>query len=193
MSLAESTVERADFYSQATINAGVAAAIYKATEALSTLDDGFETYTTVVQLLHGMVFEPKRKAGYREPFLARMWQQITINIRQRHYPVPLKAYLQTIGYHLASGMQLEGWVADESERIRKLLYVDLRPLFEADAQMINRTKMQDAMLPGMMRFSDGKFYYTFGYGKGEEAEIGPPAAHSGSAVDDVDPDESRIV
>lgn len=67
--------------------------------------------------------------------------------------------------------------------MKRLLYIDLKPLLDADAEMVNKVRMKDALLPTSMDYKDGNFTYRFGFGLGEEAIIPPPPAGSKSALE----------
>jgi hypothetical protein len=190
----EKSTLKADFNSEITINAGVAAALYKAFEQLSYLEKSTDTYQYVLDLIHGMVHVYEYKVGYREPFEKRMWEQIATNVIKRHYPAALRTYLKFIGYHAACGEKpREGWLAGQVERMTRLLYVDLKPLLEKDAKMINKEKMEDALLPMFIKYQDGIYTYTFGFGEGEEREIPAPQEGSSSALEGINFDDLYLV
>jgi len=181
----EKIVSEAMFYSDSTINAGIAAALYKSFEQLSYIKKT-DTYSTVLELLNGMIYYSEYKEGYRPPFEKRMWEQIATNIIQRFYPAVLRTYLEIIGYHLASEKgERPDWIKEQTERMRRLLYVDLKPLLDTDAEMVNREKMKDVLLPNSMSYEDGRFSFTYGFGKGEKKIIPPPEG-STSALEGVD-------
>ncbi len=183
----EKTVSEADFFSGSTINAGIAAALYKGFEQLSYIENTTDTYHTVLELLHGMIYESQYKEGYRSPFEKRMWEQIAANVINRHYPAALRTYLEFIGFCAASDEnQRQGWVGEQAERMKRLLYVDLKPLIESNTEMVNKEKMKDALLPKSMDYKDGNFTYRFGFGQGEEKIIPAPPAGSTSALEGVD-------
>src|SRR3989344_5782880 len=183
----EKTVLEADFFSGSTINAGIAAALYKAFEQLSYIENTTYTYHTVLELLHGMIYESQYKEGYRQPFEKRMWEQIAGNVINRHYPAALRTYLEFIGFCAASDEnQRQGWVGEQAERMKRLLYVDLKPLLDANTKMVNDEKMKDALLPKSMSYEVGNFTYTFGFGKGEKKVIPAPREGSTSALESVD-------
>jgi hypothetical protein len=188
----EKTVAEASFYSDETINAGIAAAIYKAFEQLSYIEN--DTYHMVLELLHGMMYEYEYKKGYRKPFEKRMWEQIATNVVRRHYPAVLRPYLEFIGFCAASDEnQRQGWIGEQAERMRKLLYIDLKPLLDADTKMINDEKMKDALLPKFMAYEDGVFTYTFGFGKGDKKVIPPPPEGSMSTIDGINLDHQSLL
>ena len=170
----ERTASSASFYSESTINDGIALAIYKAMEAMSHLGSDFYSYQTVLELLHGLLIEAERGVGYTVAFENRMWRQIAVNVAHRWYPVPVRAYLQFIGFALVAHTQQKPWITDQTERVRRLLYVDLRPLLDRDEKMINGTRMQEAFLPEMMSYGSGLFTYTSRFGEGDTTEIAPP-------------------
>lgn len=186
----EKEVLEADFYSDLTINAGIAKALYKAFEQLSYIENTNDTYSTANELLNGMVYYGEHKEGYRKPFEKRMWEQIGRNVVGRYYPAALKTYLEHFGYHAASDGAAPGeWAKEQTERVRKLLYVDLKPLFERGIEMVNKQKMKDVLLPKSITYkdgNDGKFYYRFGFGKGEEKIILPPKEGAESALVGID-------
>src|SRR3989344_2403536 len=190
----EKNVPEVSFYSDSTINAGIAAALYKAFEQLSYIENTLDTYHTVLDLLYGMMHEYEYKKGYRPPFEKRMWEQIAANVIHRHYPAALRIYLEFIGFCAASDQnQRQGWIGEQAERMRRLLYVDLKPLIDADTEMVNKEKMKDALLPKSMGYEDGHFTYTFGFGKGEEKVIPPPPDGSTSALEGVDLEHRSLV
>ena len=183
----EKTTSEVSFYSDSTINAGIAAALYKAFEQLSYIKNTTDTYDTVLDLLHGMMYESKLKEGYRCPFEKRMWEQIGANVVGRHYPAALRTYLEFIGFCLISGKeQRRGWIGEQAERMRRLLYIDLKPLIDNNTKMVNDKNMKDALLPKFMDYKNGKFTYRLGFGRGEEKEIEPPQEGSNSALDGID-------
>jgi hypothetical protein len=183
----EKKTAEADFFSDSTINAGIAGALYKAFEQLSYIKNTTDTYFTVLELLHGMTYEDGYKEGYRTPFEKRMWEQIAGNVIQRHYPAALRTYLVFIGFCLASDDgQRKGWVGEQAERMRRLLYVDLKPLLDKDTEMVDGEKMKDILLPQLMDYKDGKFTYRFEFGRGEEKIIPSPPDGATSALSGVD-------
>jgi len=184
----EKNTTEADFYSNSTINAGIAGALYKTFEHLASVgEDDFMYWHTLTQLTHGIVYEGSYKEGYREPFLKRIWQQIGANVINRYYPAAVRPYLAFIGFYLPNtDKKTEGWLGEEIERVRRLLYVDMKPLLDANTKMVNDENMKDALLPSFMNYRDGKFTYKYGFGKGEEKEIPPPPEGSTSALEGVD-------
>jgi hypothetical protein len=122
----ERTTGKADLHSDATINAGISAAIYKGFEALAGVESTYLSYATALDLITGMLPPyADRKAGYREPFVTRMWQQIAVNTGHRWYPAPIRSYLQVIGFFLVSPPQADPWLREQVERMRRFLYIDL--------------------------------------------------------------------
>jgi hypothetical protein len=116
-----------------------------------------------------------------------------VNVVRRYYPATLRAYLEFLGLLLLSNQENQGaWVQSEAERVRRLLYVDLKPLFEHEEKMINGDLMQSALLPQAMRYADGKFYYRGGFGKGPEHAISEPPDASQSALEGVTDEYSGI-
>jgi hypothetical protein len=186
--LKERTVTEARFDSGSTINAGVAALIYKGIEGLSYVDESDHMYwMTLHQITHGMIYEDSYKQGYREPFLKRLWEQIGKNVINKHYPAAIRPYLALIGFYLPKiDQNPQGWLGQEIERVRRLLYVDLKPLLDKDTKMANDKSMKEALLPIFINYRDNKFTYRYGFGKGEEKEIPPPPEVSHSALEGVD-------
>lgn len=191
----EKIVSEADFFSGSTINAGIAAALYKAFEQLSyIIENTTDTYHTVLELLHGMVYRSQYKEGYRQPFEKRMWEQIAGNVINRHYPAALRTYLEFIGFCAAlDENQRQGWVGEQVERMKRLLYVDLKPLLDTNTEMVNKKKMKDALLPKSMDYKDGNFTYRFGFGQGEEKVIPAPPEGSKSALEGIDLEHQSLL
>jgi hypothetical protein len=189
----EKTATEANPFSELTINEGIAATIYKAFEQLSYIEKSTDIYDIVHDLTHGMIYESNLKNGYRDPFEKRMWQQIGANVIRRHYPAALKTYLVNFGYYLGSnkGKETDGWVNGQTERARRLLYNDLKPLFDKNTKMVNDEEMKSVLLPQEMSYKNKEFTYRFGFGKGEEKTILPPD-DSKSALDDVDLEDKTL-
>ncbi|HEV7702209.1 MAG TPA: hypothetical protein VGO63_02075 [Candidatus Paceibacterota bacterium] len=182
----EKTAQTADFYSDLAINEAIAAALYRAFEQLSQIEKGADTYDLVLDLLHGMTSEPNLREGYMLPFTKRMWEQIGKNVLGRYYPMVLKPYLNFIGFCLAGDPgQRKGWSGEEAEKMRRLLYVDLKPQLDANEKMIDDTLMKEALLPDCMDYKDGKFTYTMGFGRGPTVIITPPPQGAESALKDI--------
>lgn len=182
----EKTTQEADFYSDSTINAGIAAALYKGFVQLSYIKNTTDVYHEVLSLLHGSMYENQYKEGYRAPFEKRIWEQIAANVIGRHYPAPLRTYLEFIGFCLISDEnQRQGWIGEQAERMRRLLYIDLKPLIDAGTEMVNKKKMKDALLPNSMDYRDGTFFYRLEFGEGEERPIAAPPEGSKSALEGV--------
>ncbi len=185
----EKTAQEPNFYSDLAINEGVAAALYKCMYQLSYIKKSNDTYHTVQKLLHGMIYDPQLKEGYRAPFEKRMWEQIGTNVIRRYYPAALRSYLIFIGFYLASGgNQKQGWIGEQAERMRRLLYIDLKPLLDAGEKMVNEELMKDTLLPDCMSYEEGKFTYTLGFGEGKKVIIAEPPSGSGSALSGVNLD-----
>jgi len=177
----------ADFNSDISISEGLAAAIYKAFEQLSYVKNTIDVYHITQNLLHGMTSEAGQRSGYVAPFERRMWEQIAKNVLSKHYPASLRIYLEPIGFSLAAdNLQRRPWLENQVERMKRLLYIDLKPLIESNVKMVNKAKMEDALLPSSMSYRNGRFTYRFGFGSGEEKEIQPPAVDSQSALLGVD-------
>ncbi len=191
----EKTAHEADFYSDFTINAGIAAALYKSFVHLSYIKDTNDTYHIVLELLNGLMYAGQYKQGYRTPFEKRMWEQIAKNVIEKCYPNVLKGYLHFTGFTLASPEvgKREGWIIEQAERMRRLLYIDLKPLLDRDEKMVNDKKMIDVLLPQNMKYENGKFTYTIGFGKGPTVEILEPPSESSSALEDVDLESGSLL
>jgi hypothetical protein len=185
----EFATTKASFLPQYSISAGVAEAICTALSQLACIDKNTDimwSYTTVVDLLHGLMYQRETSDAYRTAFDEAIWQKIYENVVRRFYPARLRVYLEFIGFLLVfKDTRHDIWAEEQRERMRRLLYVDLKPLFEQGKKMINDEAMESALLPKVMRYAGGKFYYTARYGEGEEAEIEEPPAGSTSALEGV--------
>lgn len=188
----EKTAQETNFHSNSTINEGISAALYKAFEQLSRFEKSNDTYGHVIELLEGITHEPNYKEGYRVPFENRIWQQIGKNVLGRHYPMVLRTYLNYIGFCLASDDgQRRGWAGEQAEKMRRLLYIDLKPQLDSNGIMVDDTPMKEALLPDCMDYKDGKFTYTMGFGRGPTKEIPPPPEGSTSALEGVEWEHAR--
>lgn len=188
----EKKTDKADFDSSDTINSGFSAALYKAFESLSYLKT-MQSYYIVVKLLKSVIYEKDRKEGYIKPFEKRVWQQIAENLFRGHYPAVLKIYLLFFGFLLVSdNSQKAGWAQEQAEKIRKLLYIDLKPLIDKNAEMADGKKIKEALLPAFMSYKNEKFFYKFDYGKGEENMILPPPDKSKSALEGINLDDYSL-
>lgn len=188
----EKESKETDFNSRSSISEAVSATLYRAFEDLSRIEKENDTYHIVLNLLHGMTFEPGLQEGYIVPFTQRMWIQIGKNVLGKHYPGVLKSYLQFVGFCLVGDDgQRTGWAGEQAERMRRLLYIDLKPKIDAGELMVNNIPMKDALLPDCMDYKDGKFTYTMGFGRGLAKIIAPPAEGSQSALEGVNWEDLR--
>lgn len=184
----EKTAREASFYSAETINAGIAAALYKGFEHLAmtlsseNIDD---VYHTVLDLMHGMMYEYDYKTGYRPPFEEMLWGQIKRNVEERTYPAVLPVFLSFMGLSLASDDEGKGWEGEQEEMLRRLLYIDLKPLLDLKEKMVNKKAMEEVLLPSYMKYEGGKFTYTMGFGEGTTKVIAEPVAGSSSVLAEV--------
>lgn len=181
---------KADFSSHNTVNEGIAASIYKCVEQASNIKDSNDAYYNVLDVLHGVMHDEEHllKEGYRKAFEKRIWRQIAKNVKHKIYPVALRGYLIFIGFCLASSRDdnNESWIGLQTERMRRLLYVDLKPLLESEEKMVNGDLMKTRLLPTVMDFKNGNFTYRMGFGRGEEKVIDPPPPGSASAISEED-------
>ncbi len=157
----ERTARVANADSTSHVNEAIAGAAYVAFEQLDAFENSNDIYYKALSFLDLMAEEEGSKVGYRQPFEDRLWRQIAINVTQRYYPNVTRAFLTFGGFLAASDRAGGGWYGAQTDRIRKLLYIDLKPLFDQDAEMANKKKMKDILLPDCMDYKDGKFYYRF--------------------------------
>lgn len=186
----ESAADDDGFSSRQSIAASFAEAMCNAFSQLAIISKKVDitwTYYTVIQLLHGIMYGgDSLSSDYRRPFTDGIWKLIHENVVRRFFPATLRVYLEYMGFLLIFQSANQGdWVEGEKERVRRLLYVDLKPLFDAGAKMINDEPMQDALLPQAMLYEKGKFYYTDRFGAGNASEIAEPPAGSSSALEGV--------
>ena len=178
------------FASSISISPAIAEALCEAVSQLSSIDKAaniFWSYQTVVELLHGLMLEDSAfSADYRRAFETGIWKRIHANVVRRFFPATLRTYLEFMGFLLVfSGSNRGAWAENQKERIRRLLYVDLRPLFDRAETMINGKSMQEALLPQVMRYQNGRFYYRARFGEGEESQIDEPARDASSALEGI--------
>jgi len=175
----EKNASNGTFESSDAINDGVAEFIYEAFQSLSHINTS--TYGLVLNLLWGMTYKPPLTdlmEGYRDLFEKKLWEQIKHNVVDRYYPDVLKIYLQFIGCSLVLDTQDSGWIGEQTEKMRRLLYVDLKPKFDSGMGMVNGEKMQDKLLPKSMEYKNNNFIYKLDDGKGREKIINQPAEGS---------------
>jgi hypothetical protein len=185
----EAATQKADFRSPVSISAGFAETLTEAFLQLATIGKTVDirwSYTTVVELLHGvMMHDAAICAEYRQAFADAIWKRIRENVVMRFFPATLRVYLDFMGFALFL-MPIRGaWMQGQKERMRRLLYVDLRPLFDKNEAMVNGESMREALLPQAMRYESGRFFYRGGFGRGEESEIAEPPMGSVSALEGV--------
>lgn len=192
----ESVEPEVSFYAD-TIGGAIAATIYKAFEQLSYIDDkddSFDTYHIGGELLHGVEFEGGRNETYRAALEKRIWIQIGRNIKRRHFPAVTRPYLNIMGHWLASddtgGL---AWPAQQAERLRRLLYVDLKPLLDANTKMVNDNEMSAELLPKSVFYQNGEFFRVIGFKRGNDKQISRPLERSESALSGVELDARTIV
>lgn len=173
------------------ISAAIGAFVYKGLTHLSYIENTTDYYHTALDLIHTIYFDGHINNGFVTHITKEIWGQIGRNVIKRHYPNILKPYLTFMGLALADNSSPKGgtgWMPTETERLRRLLYIDLKPLFEAKAEMVNGTPMIDELLPQTMRYEKGKFVYVYELGKGSESIITEPPVGAESGLKDVDSD-----
>jgi hypothetical protein len=182
---AEAGAADGKFSSNTTINDGIAAAIYMAFEQLAYCDKSVDVYHTVVQLLGGLMFHPTLREGYRKPFEGKLWMKIGQNVRDRYYPAVLRTYLTFFAHCLAWPDQPKGWAEEQTERLRRLLYIDLKPLLDNHDRMVNEAPMKEALLPESMDYVGGQYFYMSGNPGKTKTAIPPPPSDAKSALEGV--------
>jgi len=194
---AEESAEGEGFDAQFSISPAIAKALADGFTQLAIVNKNtdFEwSYPTSLELLHGLMFDDVYISNcYRPKFEKGIWEKIKTNVIRGWYPAALRTYLQYFGFALIFNRPggLGVWVQTESERVRRLLYVDLQPLFAGGAKMIDGETMEDALLPPVMSYREGKFYYKTSYGKGQDVEIERPQGSAESALLGVKDDFDR--
>jgi len=190
----ENKVDDPDFHSTETINAGIAAAIYKAFEHLSYIEKTYNwEWQLILDLMGVMNRDNQIMEGYRPPFEKRIWQQIATNVKRREYPAVLRIYLTYIGFHAASGQPHRNeWLNEQTEKIKRLLYIDLKPLLDEKALMINKKPIEEALLPDRMEYKNGVFTYKYGFNRDYENEIAKPPEDLESAMKDIETESETL-
>ncbi|MBN9376766.1 MAG: hypothetical protein BGO14_00150 [Chlamydiales bacterium 38-26] len=142
------------------LNQEFAKALSKSIGSLSLIKDSTVIYQNMISLLNGLEIGTPPVAEYVNEFEKEMWGQIAKNVVSRLYPPYLKGYLIYFG----------GWLPPDScklnqgsqailENIRKLLYVDLKPLLDQNALMANGDLMKNALLPPSLIYENGEYAY----------------------------------
>lgn len=148
----------------AIVNEAYAYSLYKALSSLTWIPKTlFKNSHVRTDVLHGIIFEGQQKQGYQKPFTDKLWKKIFYNLREKHYPAVIWVYLDMMGYFL-SGEDTggEGWAVEEARKLRRLLYLDLKPMIEAGENMINEVPVQEALLPVSIKYENGDFIYHSG-------------------------------
>lgn len=143
-----------------TVNITIANTLSKTFEGLSYIEDSKYTYHIVVELFHGLEFLYEQTAYYREIFEKQMWDSIAKSIVKRLYPATLRVYLVYFGMLLTpNSFTINSWMNDQVERVRRLLYIDLKPLLDQNSTMVNKKNMNDELLPKDLIYDKGIFVY----------------------------------
>lgn len=185
---------KADYFNQDKINPGAAALMYRLLTHLGGINSSDYTYHLTLQLLDTMIHNSFKLDGFQKLFEDRVWIQISKNVIGRHYPNALRPYLVYMGFLLSADttFQRDGWEKQEMEKIRRLLYIDLKPLFESNEKMVDDTLMKDILLPDNLEYKDGKFIYKHNYGINRITEIAEPQEGSESTLKDISPTNEDV-
>lgn len=142
------------------LNQEFAIALSKSIGSLSLIKDEAIIYLNMIPLLEALEIGTPPFAEYIKEFEKQMWGKIAKNVVSRLYPSYLKSYLIYFG----------GWLPSDScklnqrsqtilENIRKLLYIDLKPLLDQNALMANGDLMKDALLSQSLIYENGEYAY----------------------------------
>ena len=189
----ESGAQKAKLNSVSHVNEALAGSMYKIFEQMDLFENSDDVYHTVLDIFDAMNDEKDSKPGYRKPFEERIWIQVAKNVVGRYYPNATKTFLVFGGYLAAIDISGSDWSSDQAKRIRRLLYIDIKPLLELNTDMVNKKKMKDTLLPNSMDYKEGKFFYMFGFSfsEGKWSEI-PEPIDTTSAFDGIDLENLRM-
>lgn len=149
-----------------TVNSYLAQSISRAVESLAYMKNSTHIYYLVLNLFNGIDLRSENSVGYLAEFENYMWETIAKNVLKGQYPTTLKIYLIYFGMLLVPNcLRSNKWMEDQSERLRKALYVDLKPLLDKDTTMVNGAQMKATLLPENIVYADGNFIYIDNFGK----------------------------
>jgi hypothetical protein len=187
----EALAREADIHSSVAVNEAYAYSLYKCLSNLTYIPKNVlrENHYRF-DLLHSIIFEHDLKNGYQVPFTEKLWKRIFYNVREKRYPAVLWVYLDMMGYFLSGEDKGgDGWAVIEARKLRRLLYLDLKPKIEAGELMINDETVEDALLPVSIKYLDGNFIYHSGNKLAQPVVIAQPPAGDRPMLDGFEPSE----
>jgi len=179
----------ANLRSSRNLNEAFSQAMYRTFLQLGNIKnlDNFEYYLLTLGLFESIKDESQRIPGYKKPFEKKIWNQIARNVLKKVYPNITKPYLLFGGYLAANNLGTgDDWFAIQAEKIRQLLYVDLKPLFVKDLKMVNGKSMEEILLPASIIYNkeQGSFFRRQGILDTDLIEIPRPRTET-SAFHDI--------
>ncbi|CCB87133.1 putative uncharacterized protein [Parachlamydia acanthamoebae UV-7] len=166
------------------VNSIFANSLSKAFESLSFIENSSITYHTVITLFDGLEFGAEQSVEYLAEFEKNIWEKIAKNLKQKLYPITLKSYLEYLAIRLVSNsFRTNSWMDDLIEKTRILLYVDLKPLLDQNATMVDQKYMKEKVLPKSMVYENNSFAYIDKLGN--KQSIVPPAENASSILDSI--------
>ena len=138
----------------------------KLLKAFLFFENSLITYNTVITLFDGLEFGSEQPVEYLAEFEKNIWGKIAKNLNQKLYPITLKPYLEYLAIRLVSdNFQTNSWMTDLIEKTRILLYVDLKPLLDKNATMVDQKYMKEQVIPKSMVYENNLFAYIDKNGK----------------------------
>ena len=124
------------------------------------------------------------------PFTEKLWKKIFYNVREKCYPALLWVYLDMMGYFLSGEDKgSDGWAVGEARKLRRLLYLDLKPMIEAGELMVNEELVGEALLPISIKYENGNFVYHSGNKLSKPVIISQPPEGEKSMLEGFQPSE----
>jgi hypothetical protein len=187
----EAQAREADVHSSFVVNEAYAFSLFKCISDLTYIPkDVFRENHYRFDVLHSIMFEHDLRNGYQTPFTEKLWKRIFYNVKEKHYPAVLWVYLDMMGFFLSGEAKGgDGWVVEEVKKLRRLLYLDLKPMIEAGELMINDKPVKDVLLPISITYENGDFVYHSGNKLSKSVVIARPPDGEKSMLEGFEPSQ----
>jgi hypothetical protein len=151
----------ANIHSTFAVNEAYASLLYKCLSGITYIPKSIVNDEHLrLGILRGITFESDQRLGYQQPFTNKLWKRIFYNVKEKSYPAVVWVYLELMGYFL-SGEDTggDGWNMNEARKLRRLLYLDVKPLIDRGERMVNDKTVEEALLPHSIKYENGQFIY----------------------------------
>lgn len=160
------------------LNQEFAKALSQAIGSLSFIKNTTTTHQNMISLLNGLEIGTLPSSEYVQEFEKEMWGKIAKNVVERLYPAYLRSYLVYFGGWLPSdSCKGSQWSQAILKKMRKILYVDLKPLLDQNALMANGHLMKDALLPQSLIYENGVYAWEDSFNHRKRIILPPEDIH----------------